>query len=312
MSGNIKNKKKLVKASSGQCIWVDAGVISYRLCTLNYECERCSLHQALIDSPVLVQPGMSLTLDQAEFEERRAEFDKFFEKLPAEARKCRYMLTGDVSYKLCINSFRCASCSFQQMMEDSITAEVTIQPSKTDVIYGLRFKGDLHYHRGHVWARVEREGDVRIGLDDFGQQLLGPIREVDLPGIGDAVYEGVSACKLGHKQGGIHVQTPISGRIIAVNKMVSEHPELINDSPYNKGWLYIVKPHDLPSELVNLLYGTEARHWFEQEINRVVKRLYRDSGKRKVVSIEKGAIWKECDCIEMANEFLLAVLEKAA
>ena len=120
-------KSKLTPTSAKQCIWVDAGVISYRLCPLNYECERCSLHQALIDGPALVPPRVSTSPKSEENVPQRTEFEEFFKKLPASARKCHYMLTGEVSYKLCINGFNCANCSFQQMMEDSPEAEKDLE-----------------------------------------------------------------------------------------------------------------------------------------------------------------------------------------
>ena len=171
MSGKRAKKSELIPTSARQCVWVDAGVISYKICTLNYECERCSLHQALVDGPVLAQPHASPSPNRAEVKKRRAEFEEFFKKLPASARKCHYMLTGEVSYKLCINGFNCANCSFQQMIEDSAEAETgwdfPVDDSRS--IEGFRLPQGMHHHRGHTWVRVGRDGDVRVGLDDFGQ-----------------------------------------------------------------------------------------------------------------------------------------------
>jgi len=306
------HRRELVPTGQGQCVWVAAGVISYRLCTLNYQCERCSLHQALVDGPALVATGCGSVLDQAEMERRRAEFDELFAKLPAEARKCRYMLTGDVSYKLCINSFRCDSCSYAQQMEDSLSVDMEAPADELQIIEGLRLAGGVHYHRGHTWVRVEREGDVRVGLDDFGQQLLGPVIEVHTPNPSEVVYEGATACELCCRNGRVRIPTPVSGRVHAVNRRLHEHPELINKNPYTTGWLYTVKAPNLPCELQNLLYGDEARCWFETEIQRARAKIHGDHARRTFPPIDKGALWNQGRAGEMAKEFLLAKAKKAA
>jgi hypothetical protein len=163
-----ENKSKLIPTSAKQCIWVDAGVISYRLCPLNYECERCSLHQALVDGPAFVPPHVSPSPKSEENVPQRAEFEEFFKKLPASARKCHYMFTGDISYKLCINGFNCSNCSFQQMMEDSDRVETDwdIPIDDSQLIDGFRFPQGVHYHRGHTWIRIENQGNVRVGVDN--------------------------------------------------------------------------------------------------------------------------------------------------
>ncbi len=312
MSVKRMTEPKLVPTSQGQCIWVDAGVISYRLCTLNYDCERCSLHQALVDGPELVQPNTAPLIDQAEIEKQRAEFDRLFRKLPAEARKCRYMLTGDVSYKLCIDSFRCAICSYGQLMEDSLAADMDPPAEAILTIEGLRLAGGMHYHRGHTWVRVEREGDVRVGLDDFGQRMLGTILDIHLPGPGQTIYQGAPACELCLEQGQIDVPTPVTGRVMLTNTKLIEKPGLVNESPYTSGWLYTIKPPNLPLELLNLLYGKEARRWFEFEIERARERTGANHNRGSLPPIEKGALWRKGRAAEMANEFLLATPKKAA
>lgn len=315
MFGKQAKNSKLLPTSAKQCVWVDAGVISYRLCTLNYECERCSLHQALTDGPVLVQPDVPPLPNQAEVEKRRAEFEEFFKKLPASARKCRYMLTGEVSYKLCINAFKCANCSFEQMMEDSAEAEKDWElPIDDDLlsIEGFRLPQEIHYHRGHTWIRVEQEGNVRMGLDDFGQWLLGSAMGVQLPVSGETVIEGTRACDIRLDAGWIGLLAPVSGQIIATNERLLEQPELVNQLPYTNGWLFTIKPFNLPSELVNLLYGIRARKWIEQEIGRVREKVNGNGKQGSIRDLGKDAAWRKDLIGEMAGEFLLTKLNKVA
>jgi glycine cleavage system H lipoate-binding protein len=307
-------ESKLIPTSDKQCVWVDAGVISYKICTLNYECERCSLHQALLDGPVLVPPHASPSPNRADVGKRRAEFEEFFKKLPASARKCHYMLTGEISYKLCINGFNCANCSFQQMIEDSAETETGLDLPVDDShsIEGFRLPQGMHHHRGHTWARVERDGDVRVGLDDFGQWLLGSVQGVRLPGPGETIFEGTPACDIRLDTGRISPLAPVSGRIIAINKRLLEQPALVNESPYTNGWLFMVKPFDLSSELVNLLYGGRARRWIEQEIGRVREKVDGNGEPGNIHELEKDATWRKHLVDEIAGEFLLAKLKKVA
>ncbi|MCD6161437.1 MAG: glycine cleavage system protein H [candidate division Zixibacteria bacterium] len=313
MSGKQANKTELTPTSARQCVWVDAGVISYRLCTLNYECERCSLHQALVDGPVLVQPHASPSPNWEEVEKRRAEFEEFFKKLPASARKCRYMLTGEISYKLCLNGFNCANCSFQQMMEDSAEPDWSLPADDSHLIEGFRFPQGMHYHRNHAWVRVERDGDVRVGLDDFGQWLIGSVRGVRLPSPGETVFEGTPVCDIRLDTGRISFLAPVSGQVIATNERLLEQPGLLNQSPYVSGWLFMIKPLDLPSGLVNLLYGERARKWIEQEIGRIKEKINGgDVRQKNIHELEKNAPWRENLIDEMVGEFLLAKLKKVA
>jgi len=295
-------------------VWVDAGVISYKICTLNYECERCSLHQALVDGPVLVPQRASQPLNGAEVEKQRAEFEEFFGKLPASARKCHYMLTGEVSYKLCINGFNCAKCSVQQMMEDSDAAETDWDSPVIDSysIEGFRLPQGMHYHRGHTWIRVEHDGNVCVGLDDFGQWLVGSVQGVRLPGAGEIVFESTPACEIRLDTGRVDLLAPVSGRVIATNERLPEQPGLMNESPYTNGWLFTMKPFDLNSELVNLLYGRRAGRWIEREIERIRGKVGGDGKQEGIRELEKNTTWRKDLINEIAGEFLLAKLKKVA
>jgi CheY-like chemotaxis protein len=94
-----------------ECVWAKAGIVSYRLCTLNFKCEKCEFAQTMIDRQA----------DGAAREETgvNALLDKLREKSGPD-RQCRYMLSGDVSFKLCPNTFQCSKCSFDQSIQDRV------------------------------------------------------------------------------------------------------------------------------------------------------------------------------------------------
>jgi len=90
-----------------ECLWMKMGMVSYRICTSNYECLTCEFDQ-------MMQERMA----SGEAPELDAALERFKE-LPGSQRLCRYALKGDVSHRLCTRLFQCATCEFGQMMEDA-------------------------------------------------------------------------------------------------------------------------------------------------------------------------------------------------
>jgi hypothetical protein len=109
------------------------------------------VYPALVDGPALLPARTAAAPKRVEATDRRTELEQRFERLPAQARKCCYMLSGEVSYRLCINRFRCSTCSFGQTMEDA----------------GARA-------RGLPGAVLQEIGGLRApGRDEIGQEIVG-------------------------------------------------------------------------------------------------------------------------------------------
>jgi len=89
-----------------ECLWMKMGMVSYRICTSNYDCLTCEFDQMMQEK---MASGEAPELDAAL--ER-------FKELPGSQRLCRYAIKGDVSYRLCTRLFQCATCEFGQTMED--------------------------------------------------------------------------------------------------------------------------------------------------------------------------------------------------
>lgn len=98
--------------------------------------------------------------------------------------------------------------------------------------YPLNFR----FSKDHEWVRLE--GDhATIGISSFAQDELGEIVFVDLPKIGSSVTAGASVCVVESTKAASDVYAPIAGTVSAVNEKLSSAPELINQSPHEKGWL---------------------------------------------------------------------------
>ena len=115
---------------------------------------------------------------------------------------------------------------------------------------------DLSYTKDHEWVLVEDNGNVKVGITDYAQDSLSDVVFVELPEVGDefskddamAVAESVKAAS--------DIYAPISGKIVALNEKLEESPELVNESPYDFGWMVIMEPQ---GEITGLLDATSYR-----------------------------------------------------
>ena len=112
--------------------------------------------------------------------------------------------------------------------------------------------GDLKFLSSHEWARIEDDGTVTVGISDHAQDLLGDIVFVELPEVGKTVAAEGEAAIVESVKAASDVYSPLSGEIIAVNDSLDASPEIINDSPYDDGWFFKIKPDNL-DELADLL-----------------------------------------------------------
>lgn len=100
---------------------------------------------------------------------------------------------------------------------------------------------DRKYTKDHEWAK-EWGGKVGIGISDFAQHSLTDIVFIDLPKVGAKLEAGKPFGVVESVKSASDLYAPVSGEVIEVNKEVLEKPELVNQDPYNKGWLIAIKP----------------------------------------------------------------------
>jgi glycine cleavage system H protein len=137
-------------------------------------------------------------------------------------------------------------------------------------IEGYIFPDDLYYHKEHFWARVEGS-IVVIGTNDFAQKLAGQIVYVEMPSPGRAVEQGKPCGSMESGKWVGRIYAPVSGKVESSNQNLEENPELINESPYEKGWICKINPSNLQEELKNLLKGENLVEFMKSEIDRVKK-----------------------------------------
>jgi len=107
----------------------------------------------------------------------------------------------------------------------------------------LNLPCDVRYAEDHEWIRYE--GDkVRIGISDYAQDQLGDIVFVELPQSNDTFEKGEEFGTVESVKAVSELYMPIGGEILSVNPALEESPDLVNQSPYNDGWMIEVKPSD--------------------------------------------------------------------
>ena len=111
---------------------------------------------------------------------------------------------------------------------------------------------DLKYASTHEWARDEGDGIVTVGITDHAQDSLGDVVYVELPEIGATVTAGDEAGVVESVKAASDIYAPVSGEVIAINELLENAPETINDSPYDDGWFFKIKMSD-PEELEDMM-----------------------------------------------------------
>lgn len=112
----------------------------------------------------------------------------------------------------------------------------------------LIIPGGILFGRSHTWAFMEKDGAVRVGIDDFLQHVTGTITRVRMKSPGEKVQKGDHILSLVQKGKQLDIQSPLSGTITSVNEKLTVNTSVINSSPYNDGWVYTIEPDNWVQE----------------------------------------------------------------
>jgi glycine cleavage system H protein len=127
---------------------------------------------------------------------------------------------------------------------------------------------ELFYHGEHSWAKLEDDGRVRVGMNDFFQKAAGEIVYVDLPFEDDEVSQGETCGKVQSSKWVGKLVSPVSGEIVEVNEELEDDSTLINEDPYGKGWIMVIQPEGFDDEKGGLIFGDAVAGWLEGEIKK--------------------------------------------
>lgn len=111
---------------------------------------------------------------------------------------------------------------------------------------------NIRFSKTHEWL-AEKDGKTYIGISDYAQDQLGDIVYINLPEVGDTVKCGKPFCDVESVKAVSDVNSPCCGKITAVNEQLLDHPELINEAPY-ENWIIEVEVTDVGELLTEAEY----------------------------------------------------------
>jgi len=211
---------------------------------------------------------------------------KSYPLIPEEERKCVWMATGFISYKLCDRSYQCETCPLDQAIKNEELGEDDlgtpcgkVSPLEENGMEGslksdssIRINGSIFYHPDHCWVQVENPEKVKVGIDDLLTQLIMNVKVVILPQVGSFYGQGECCAHIIRDDYILPVISPLSGSIQTVNHRLTKEPELIIADPRGEGWLITMKPGNLESDLKKFLLGRKALSWYQRKEKKIIAR----------------------------------------
>jgi glycine cleavage system H protein len=124
---------------------------------------------------------------------------------------------------------------------------------------------EIRFSKEHEWL-ILKEGIAIMGISDFAQQQLGDIVSVELPKVGSAFRQRQPLAIVDSVKASSDIYAVISGEVIEINQKLLERPELINQSPYDLGWIVKIKPSNLEEH--KLLMSKDEYDLFVGEVEK--------------------------------------------
>ena len=117
---------------------------------------------------------------------------------------------------------------------------------------------ELRYSAEHQWVRLQADGTAQIGITDTAQNALGDIVFIELPAVGATFAAGEQAALVESVKSASDVYCPIAGEVVAVNGVLDGSPETVNESPYDAGWFFVIRPAQV-QDIETLLTAEQYR-----------------------------------------------------
>ena len=124
---------------------------------------------------------------------------------------------------------------------------------------------DRKYHKEHTWAKISGNRAL-VGITDHAQESLGDIVFIELPEVDSSVEAGVDVAEIESTKATASVISPLSGRITRINEDLDDSPEIINEAPYDNGWIFELELLDA-AEAEDMMDSSDYARFVEEEEN---------------------------------------------
>ncbi len=120
---------------------------------------------------------------------------------------------------------------------------------------------EIRFTKEHEWIII-KDGLAVIGISDFAQRELGDIVSIELPRVRSRFGYMQAMAIIDSVKTSSDIYSPLDGEVVEINEELLEHPEWINQSPYESGWIVKMKPSNMQGEELNSLMTTEQYNKF--------------------------------------------------
>ena len=125
-------------------------------------------------------------------------------------------------------------------------------------------RDDVRYLASHEWVKLEADETAVVGISDHAQAALGDVVYVELPEVGSRVAAGDEMAVVESVKAASDIYAPVTGEITAVNRVLEDAPETVNEAPFDTGWFVKIRPDDVAS-LESLLLPSAYQALCESE-----------------------------------------------
>ena len=164
----------------------------------------------------------------------------------------------------------------------------------------------LFFSRFHTWTHLEKSGVAKVGLDDLLVHITGEVSLNRLLDNGERIKKGDFLGEIVQNDKRLKIYSPISGEIVEANPMLKKNPELLNEDPYQKGWMYKIKPVSWVADTQSYFLAEDASLWAKQELERFKDFLAQSLGKYSPdptsVILQDGGELRDQPLSELPNE----------
>jgi len=176
--------------------------------------------------------------------------------------------TKGIEY-LAIIAFFAILIPFWLLLNKQVKTKKQLQKSLGSLsLNSLKVPHGLFFSRFHTWTHLEKSGVAKVGLDDLLVHITGEVSLNRLLDSGERIKKGDFLGEIVQNNKRLKIYSPISGEIVEANPMLKKNPELLNEDPYQKGWMYKIKPISWVADTQSYFLAEDASLWARQELER--------------------------------------------
>ena len=210
------------------------------------------------------------------YNERQTKLEKINDhKIYAEATKDQYALQNIlflifIVFMVFLAGGLFVNTIFQKRMNNSKTQNKGLfNHPKVINENSLAVPNGLYFDKTHTWVFMEKDGIVKVGIDDFLQHITGPYSHLKMKNPGDKIKKNEQILSLIQNGKHLNIYAAISGTIIDINEHLVTDPSIINSSPYAEGWVYMIEPSNWLREIQFLRMAERYKEWIKNEFSKL-------------------------------------------